>query len=64
MLTSRSSRLLADAAVAGRGGETVKITDEDAAVTYQTVGSETTGWFSAKPTFDLMESESGIDYKW
>lgn len=57
-------QLLADAAAGGRGGETVKINEEDAAYTYKSVGSERAGWFSAKPVFDIMESESGIDYKW
>jgi ribulose-5-phosphate 4-epimerase/fuculose-1-phosphate aldolase len=50
-------QLLADAAAAGRGGETVKITEEDAAFTYKTVGSELAGWFSGKPTFDIAERE-------
>jgi len=57
-------QLMADAAAAGRGNKTVKINEEDAAYTYKTVGSELAGWFSAKPTFDLLESESGVDYKW
>ncbi|KIX10667.1 uncharacterized protein Z518_01751 [Rhinocladiella mackenziei CBS 650.93] len=52
------AQLLADAAAAGRGGHTVKITEQDAAYTYKTVGSEIAGWFSAKPVFDLMEFES------
>ena len=55
---------MADAAAGGRGGETIKISEEDAAYTYKSLGSETAGWFSAKPTFDMMESVSGIDYKW
>jgi ribulose-5-phosphate 4-epimerase/fuculose-1-phosphate aldolase len=50
-------QLLADAAAAGRGGKTVKIAEEDAAITYQTVGTELAGWFSAKPTFDVAETE-------
>jgi ribulose-5-phosphate 4-epimerase/fuculose-1-phosphate aldolase len=58
------AQLLADAAAGGRGGETVKIDDKDAAYTYQTVGTELAGWFSAKPTFDMMEHEAGVDYKW
>jgi ribulose-5-phosphate 4-epimerase/fuculose-1-phosphate aldolase len=56
-------QLLADAAAGGRGHETVKIADEDAAFTYQSVGTERAGWFSAKPTFDMMEHESGYAYK-
>lgn len=56
-------QLLADAAAAGRGGRTVTVADDDAAFTYKTVGTEFAGWFSAKPTFDLMELEAGVDYK-
>lgn len=51
-------QLLADAAAAGRGGQTQKIKDDEAAYTYKTVGSELAGWFSAKPTFAMMEKES------
>jgi len=58
------TQLMADAAAAGRGGETVKIDEKDAAYTYKTVGTELAGWFSAKPTFDVMESQSAADYKW
>jgi ribulose-5-phosphate 4-epimerase/fuculose-1-phosphate aldolase len=58
------AQLLADAAAAGKGRETVKIDEKDAAYTYKSVGSELAGWFSAKPTFDMMEHESGVDYKW
>ncbi|PMD50693.1 arad-like aldolase/epimerase [Hyaloscypha bicolor E] len=58
------AQLLADAAAGGRGCETVKIDEKDAEYTYQTVGTEGAGWFSARPTFDIMEHESGLDYKW
>ncbi|KAF7881520.1 hypothetical protein EAF00_011889 [Botryotinia globosa] len=58
------AQLLADAAAGGRGGETIKIQEEDAAYTYKTVGTEKAGYFSAKPAFDMMEHESGTDYKW
>ncbi|KAM3065344.1 hypothetical protein ACMFMG_011532 [Clarireedia jacksonii] len=57
------AQLLADAAAGGRGGETIKIAEEDAAYTYKTVGTELAGWFSAKPAFDMMEHESGFSYK-
>ena len=57
-------QLMADAAAGGRGGETIKIDEKDAEYTYKIVGTEMAGWFSAKPTFDIMESESGVDYKW
>lgn len=57
------AQLMADAAAAGRGHETVKIDEEDAAFTYKAVGSPMAGWFSAKPAFDLMARESGDEYK-
>jgi ribulose-5-phosphate 4-epimerase/fuculose-1-phosphate aldolase len=57
------AQLMADAAAGGRGGETVKISDEEAEFTCKTTGSELAGWFSAKPAFDMMERESGSDYK-
>lgn len=56
------AQLLADAAAGGRGQETVKIDDEDAAFTYKTVGTPMAGWFSAKPMFDVIERECGEDY--
>jgi len=58
------AQLLADAAAGGRGHETVKINDEDAEYTCKVLGTESAGWFSAKPTFDMMEHEAGVDYKW
>jgi len=58
------AQLMADAAASGKGRETVKIDEKDAAYTYQSVGTEMAGWFSAKPTFDIMEHEAGVDYKW
>lgn len=57
------AQLLADAAAGGRGGETIKIDDKDAAYTYQSTGSELAGWFSAKPAFDSMARESSVSYK-
>jgi ribulose-5-phosphate 4-epimerase/fuculose-1-phosphate aldolase len=57
------AQLLADAAAGGRGHETVKISEEDAAYTHKSVGSEAAGYFSAKPTFDMMEHVSGYEYK-
>ena len=50
---------MADAAAAGRGHETVKINEEDAAFTYQTIGTPLAGWFSCKPEFDLIMKEYG-----
>jgi ribulose-5-phosphate 4-epimerase/fuculose-1-phosphate aldolase len=57
------TQLLADAAAAGRGGATIKVADEEAEYTYRSIGSEMAGWFSARPAFDMMEHESGADYK-
>ena len=56
------AQLMADAAAGGRGGETVKIHEEDAAYTYKTVGSARAGWFSAKPLFDVIHKETNGDY--
>ena len=56
------AQLLADAAAGGRGGETVKIQDEDAKYTHKMVGSPLAGWFSAKPLFDVVHKETGGDY--
>jgi len=56
------AQLLADAAAGGTGGKTVKIDEEDAVYTFKTLGSPTAGWFSGKPTFDMMAHVSGIDY--
>jgi len=56
------AQLMADAAAAGRGGETVKIGEEEASYTYKTVGTPLAGWFSAKPLFDVIHAETGGDY--
>ncbi|KAL8800317.1 MAG: hypothetical protein Q9182_005280 [Xanthomendoza sp. 2 TL-2023] len=56
------TQLAADAAAGGRGHETVKIHDDDAAFTYETVGTPHAGWFSAKPLFDVIEKECGNEY--
>ena len=53
---------MADAAAGGRGHETVKINDEDAAFTYETVGTPKAGWFSAKPLFDIIAKETNEEY--
>ena len=52
-------QLLADAAAAGRGGQTIKIDDEDAEYTKKTVGTPLAGWFQGKPEFDLIIKEDG-----
>lgn len=56
------AQLMADAAAAGRGGETIKIGEEEAQYTYKAVGSPMAGYFSAKPLFDVIHKETGGDY--
>jgi len=56
------AQLMADAAAAGRGGETVKIGEEEAQYTYKAVGSPMAGYFSAKPLFDVIHKETNGDY--
>ena len=53
---------MADAAAAGRGGETVKVGDAEAAFTYKTIGTPRGGWFNSKPLFDMMERDEGKDF--
>jgi hypothetical protein len=53
---------MADAAAGGRGGETYKIADVDAAFTYKAIGTPIAGWFSAKPEFDKIEKETRAEY--
>ncbi|CAK41674.1 hypothetical protein CBS63078_1364 [Aspergillus niger] len=55
-------QLMADAAAAGRGGQTVKVDEADAAFTYKSVGTPRAGYFSAKPMFDLIHEETGGSY--
>ncbi|KAJ9640974.1 hypothetical protein H2201_002210 [Coniosporium apollinis] len=56
------AQLMADAAAAGRGGETVKIGEEEAEYTKKTVGTPMAGWFSAKPLFDVIHKETNGEY--
>ncbi|CAA7271762.1 unnamed protein product [Cyclocybe aegerita] len=56
-------QLLADAAAAGSGQATVKITPEDAICTYKTNGSLRAGWFQGLPEFQLLEHREGLTYK-
>lgn len=56
------AQLMADAAAAGRSGETIKIAEEDAVYTYKTVGTPMAGWFSAKPMFDVIHKETNGEY--
>ncbi|KAF8305672.1 class II aldolase/adducin domain-containing protein [Clavulina sp. PMI_390] len=56
-------QLLADSAAAGRGTQTVKISPEEAAFTYQGTGLPESGYFMAKPYFEVIEAEFGHEYK-
>ena len=56
------AQLMADAAAAGRGHETIKIDEEDAAYTFKTVGTPLAGWFSAQPTFAVVHKETAGEY--
>jgi len=56
------AQLMADAAAAGRGGETKKIGHEEAMYTRKAIGSPAAGWFNAKPLFDVIERECGAEY--
>ena len=51
------AQLMADAA-----GQTRKIDEDDAVFTYKTVGTHRAGWFSAKPTFDVIHKETNGEY--
>ncbi|KAK8223674.1 class II aldolase/adducin N-terminal [Phyllosticta capitalensis] len=55
-------QLLADAAAAGRGIQTVKIGDEEARLTWTSIGSRVAGYFSAKPLFDVVEKQEAHEY--
>lgn len=56
------AQLLADAAAGGRGEKPVVVGDEEARFTYKTIGTPQAGWFSAKPTFDVLYKETNGDY--
>lgn len=56
------SQLMADAAAAGRGGETIKIDHEDALYTYKSIGSPGAGFFNGKPLFDMIHKETNGEY--
>lgn len=56
------AQLMAEAAAGSRGEKPIVIGEEDAQVTYKTVGSSMAGFFSAKPLFDMIHKETGGDY--
>lgn len=56
------TQLLADAAAAGKGYQTVKIGEEEAEFTYKIVGTPYGGYFSGKALFDKVYKEEGKDF--
>ena len=56
------SQLMADAAAAGRGRETIKIPDEDAEYSCRQIGNPKAGYFSAQPLFDQIHRETQGEY--
>ncbi|KAK4540459.1 hypothetical protein LTR36_009205 [Oleoguttula mirabilis] len=56
------SQLMAEAAAASRGEKPITIGAEEAAYTHRTVGRPASGWFSAKPLFDVVHKETNGDY--
>jgi len=52
-------QLLADAAAAGKGTETIKIQDDEALDTWKTIGAGRIGWFSGLPEFQALEAREG-----
>ncbi|KAI5845835.1 class II aldolase/adducin N-terminal [Morchella snyderi] len=57
------TQLMADAACAGRGGSPIKIADEEAATTHKVMGSIMYGRMSGLALFDMIENETGGQYK-
>lgn len=55
-------QLLADAAANGRGGETVKMSDEEAEYTKGVAGSHKAGWFGGQAMFNLIDELTGKKY--
>ncbi|CAK3919942.1 Hypothetical predicted protein [Lecanosticta acicola] len=55
-------QLMADAAALGKGGETVKMSDEEAVYTRGVAGSPRAGWFGGQMMFDLIDEITGKRY--
>lgn len=56
-------QLLADAAAAVRGIYTKKIPEADAELTFKTIGSSFSGWFSGLLEFQLLEAREGQKFE-
>ncbi|BFZ63057.1 hypothetical protein YB2330_004171 [Saitoella coloradoensis] len=57
------AQLLADAAAGGRGGQTVKIGEEEAKLTHGQLTQGDVLWLEFQPSYELMEYESKGDFK-
>lgn len=55
-------QLLADAAAQGTGGQTNKISEEEAAYTHKVAGSPKAGWFGGSMMFDLIDDLTDKKY--
>jgi len=57
------AQLLADAAAAGRGQPTIKITPEEASATGKTIGTMSAGYFAGRLDFQLLELREGVTFE-
>ncbi|TBU49076.1 class II aldolase/adducin domain-containing protein [Dichomitus squalens] len=55
-------QLLADAAAAGTGSQTKKVSEAECKLTYNVVGTHTAGWFSGLPHFQVLEAQEGVSF--
>lgn len=53
------TQLLADAAIAGRGGQSILVDEEDAEFSFKSVGTPRAVWFAGLPAFEVAEREAG-----
>lgn len=56
-------QLMADAAAAGTGSVTVKISPEEALATYKSNGYNAAGWFQGLTEFGLLEAQEGKSFE-
>ena len=42
----------------------MKVSPEDAAMSYGVVGTTGAGWFSGRPHFQLLEAQEGVTFKY
>jgi ribulose-5-phosphate 4-epimerase/fuculose-1-phosphate aldolase len=56
-------QLMADAAAAGRGIDTIKINEEDALRTHDILGKLNSGYFNGLPEFQALEAREGYKFE-